>query len=59
MTPSSRMCRPARGAKQNFHTLHKLSGLVSYLDWILIIVNTSNTVLQLFETPHCQVMVNP
>ena len=59
MTPSSRMRRPARSAKQNFHTLHKLSGLVSYLDWILIIITTSKSVLQLFETPLYQVMVNP
>jgi hypothetical protein len=42
-----------------FKTLHKLLGLVSYLDWIMIIVTTLATISQLFETPHYRVMNNP
>ena len=40
-------------------TIHKLLGLVSYLDWIMIIITTLTTVSQLFETPHYRVMSNP
>ena len=42
-----------------FKTLHKLLGLVSYLDWMMIIVTTLATISQLFETPHYRVMNNP
>ena len=48
------MCRQVR-----FKTLHKLLGLVSYLDWIMIIVTTLATISQLVETPHYRVMNNP
>ena len=38
--------------KVKFHTLHKLLGLVSFLEWIMIIITTLTTVSPLFEMPH-------
>ena len=62
MPPTAFSRKNAQTGKERkviIHTLHKLSGLVSYLHWILIIITTSKSVSQLFETPLYQVMVNP
>ena len=37
--------------KVRFKTLHKLLGLVTYLDWCMIIVTTLSAISMLFETP--------
>ena len=37
--------------KVRFKTLHKLFGLVTYLDWFMIIVTTMTTISMMFETP--------
>ena len=34
-----------------FKTFHKLLGLVTYLDWIMIFITTLTTISQMFETP--------
>lgn len=42
--------------KVRFRTLHKLLGLVTYLDWFMIIVTTLTTISMMFETPTFRVM---
>lgn len=42
--------------KSNYKTLHNLLGLVSYLDWIMIIITTLSCVSMMFETPTNRVM---
>ena len=37
--------------KVRFKTFHKLLGLVTYLDWFMIIITTLTTVSMMFETP--------
>jgi len=54
-----RNAQTGKERKVKFRTIHKLLGLVSYLDWIMIIITTLTTVSQLFETPHYRVMSNP
>ena len=39
-----------------FKTFHKLLGLVTYLDWIMIFITTLTTISQMFETPEYRVM---
>ena len=41
-----------------FKTFHKLLGLVTYLDWIMIFITTLTTISQMFETPEYRVMDN-
>ena len=53
-----RNAQTGKERKVRFKTMHKLLGLVSYLDWIMIIVTTLTTISQLFETPHYRVMSN-
>ena len=38
--------------KVKLKTLHKMLGLVPYLDWTMIVVTTITTILQLCETHH-------
>ena len=42
--------------KVRFKTFHKLLGLVTYLDWFMIIVTTLTTISMMFETPQYRVM---
>merc|ERR1719328_926027 len=44
--------------KVRFKTFHKLLGLVTYLDWFMIIITTLTTVSMMFETPKYRVMEN-
>lgn len=44
--------------KVRFRTFHKLLGLVTYLDWFMIIVTTLTTISMMFETPQYRVMDN-
>ena len=44
--------------KVRFKTFHKLLGLVTYLDWCMIIITTLTTVSMMFETPTYRVMDN-
>ena len=44
--------------KVRFKTFHKLLGLVTYLDWFMIIVTTLTTISMMFETPMYRVMDN-
>ncbi len=37
--------------KVRFKTLHKLLGLVTYLDWVMIMVTTLTTCSMMLETP--------
>ncbi len=37
--------------KVRFKTFHKLLGLVTYLDWVMIFVTTLTTISMMFETP--------
>ena len=39
-----------------FKTFHKLLGLVTYLDWIMIFITTLTTISQMFEMPEYRVM---
>ena len=39
-----------------FKTFHKLLGLVTYLDWIMIFITTLTTISQMFETPEYRVV---
>lgn len=45
--------------KANYKTLHNLLGLVSYLDWIMIVITTLSCVSMMFETPFERVMERP
>ncbi len=45
--------------KVRFKTFHKLLGLVTYLDWCMIIVTTLTTLSMMFETPDFRVMNEP
>jgi hypothetical protein len=42
--------------KVRFKTMHKLLGLVTYLDWIMIFITTLTTISQMVETPEYRVM---
>ena len=42
--------------KLRFKTFHKLLGLVTYLDWCMILVTTMTTISMMFETPKYRVM---
>ena len=42
--------------KVRFKTLHKLLGLVTYLDWIMILITTLTTCSMMLETPKWRVM---
>ena len=42
--------------KIRFKTMHKLLGLVTYLDWIMILVTTLTTISMMIETPQYRVM---
>ncbi len=42
--------------KVSFKTFHKLLGLVTYLDWIMIITTTLTTCSMMLETPQVRVM---
>ena len=42
--------------KIRFKTLHKLLGLVTYLDWVMILVTTLTTISMMAETPKYRVM---
>ena len=44
--------------KVRFKTFHKLLGLVTYLDWCMIIITTLTTISMMFETPQYRVMDN-
>jgi hypothetical protein len=44
--------------KVRFRTFHKLLGLVTYLDWVMIIMTTLTTISMMFETPQYRVMDN-
>ena len=37
--------------KVRFKTMHKLLGLVTYLEWVMILVTTLTTISMIFETP--------
>jgi len=45
--------------KSNYKSFHNLLGLVSYLDWIMIIITTLSCVSMMFETPIVRVMNTP
>lgn len=45
--------------KSNYKTLHNLLGLVSYLDWIMIVITTLSCIFMMFETPFVRVMNTP
>lgn len=45
--------------KSNYKSLHNLLGLVSYLDWIMIVITTLSCVTMMFETPIVRVMNTP
>lgn len=45
--------------KSNYKTLYNLLGLVSYLDWIMIVITTLSCVFMMFETPFVRVMNTP
>lgn len=45
--------------KSNYKSLHNLLGLVSYLDWIMIVITTLSCVSMMFETPIVRVMNTP
>ncbi|KAG9510801.1 Sodium leak channel non-selective protein [Fragariocoptes setiger] len=42
--------------KSNYKTFHNLLGLVSYLDWIMIVITTLSCISMMFETPTRRVM---
>jgi hypothetical protein len=45
--------------KLRFKTLHKLLGLVTYLEWVMILVTTLTTISMMFERPDSRVMEKP
>lgn len=45
--------------KSNYKSIHNLLGLVSYLDWIMIIITTLSCISMMFETPVVRVMNTP
>ncbi|XP_055869131.1 sodium leak channel NALCN-like isoform X2 [Biomphalaria glabrata] len=45
--------------KSNYKQLHKLLGLVTYLDWVMIIVTILSCISMCFETPKKRIMENP
>jgi hypothetical protein len=42
--------------KVRFKTMHKLLGLVTYLEWVMILVTTLTTISMMFERPDHRVM---
>ena len=42
--------------KVRFKTFHKLLGLVTYLDWVMICITTMTTISMMIETPQHRVM---
>ena len=42
--------------KVRFKTFHKLLGLVTYLDWVMICITTLTTISMMIETPQYRVM---
>jgi len=45
--------------KSNYKSIHNLLGLVSYLDWIMIVITTLSCISMMFETPTMRVMNTP
>lgn len=45
--------------KSNYKTFHNLLGLVSYLDWCMIVMTTISCVFMMFETPKCRLNNKP
>lgn len=45
--------------KSNYKSFHNLLGLVSYLDWIMIVITTLSCISMMFETPTVRVMNTP
>lgn len=45
--------------KVRFKTIHKLLGLVTYLEWLMIVVTTLTTISMMFERPDNRVMDKP
>lgn len=45
--------------KSNYKSIHNLLGLVTYLDWIMIVITTLSCVSMMFETPFVRVMNTP
>lgn len=45
--------------KSNYKSVHNLLGLVSYLDWIMIIITALSCFSMMFETPMVRVMNTP
>ncbi|XP_064638187.1 sodium leak channel NALCN-like isoform X2 [Lineus longissimus] len=43
--------------KSKYKQLHKLLGLVTYLDWVMIIITILSSISMMFETPHYRVVV--
>ncbi|XP_056895404.1 sodium leak channel non-selective protein isoform X3 [Takifugu flavidus] len=52
---------PITGAVKNtkYHQLYDLLGLVTYLDWVMIIVTISSCISMMFESPFTRVMHVP
>lgn len=47
---------PTKDRKVQYKTLHNFLGLVTYLDWTMILVTTISCISMMFETPHNRVM---
>nr|AGC13755.1 LNALCN-EEEE [Lymnaea stagnalis] len=45
--------------KSKYKQIHKLLGLVTYLDWVMIIVTILSCISMMFETPTNRIMENP
>lgn len=45
--------------KSNYKSIHNLLGLVSYLDWIMIVITALSCFSMMFETPMVRVMNTP
>ena len=44
--------------KSKYKQVHKLIGLVSYLDWLMIFMTVGSCVSMMYETPHNRIMNN-
>ncbi|XP_022255222.1 sodium leak channel non-selective protein-like [Limulus polyphemus] len=45
--------------KIKYKTLHNLLGLVTYLDWVMILITTVSCISMMFETPTRRIMITP
>ncbi len=54
--PSLKDSVTGKGRQVRFKTFHKLLGLVTYLDWVMIFITTLTTISQMVETPEFRVM---